>query len=351
MRLPNPIVALENGTMGWELAGLTLERGANRTAPAPGSKSRVQAAATAKRVAVEDGVKSLGVDDVRRLWDGRRERNVYLIDVRTADEYEADHVAGSIWAPGGQAVQATDDYFAVRGASYVFICDGFVRSIMTAAWFTRMGVPEVAVLAGGVSAWRDGGGLIEKRPARAGAVRLGRGPRRGALPEAGRARRRARGRRRHERRVRARARARRRLDLPQPARVEDRGRGARPHAADRPHVRGRRRLHARGGDARRLGYKEVSVLDGGTGAWADAGRPFEAGATRLWDEADDVVLKPYQRGREAMEAYLRWEEALDPDGTSPHRLLKDTPNPGGGSKCPRRSSPRTGLPRTCAIQT
>src|SRR5439155_1012521 len=42
MRLPNPIVALENGTMGWELAGLTLERGANRTAPAPGSKSRVQ---------------------------------------------------------------------------------------------------------------------------------------------------------------------------------------------------------------------------------------------------------------------------------------------------------------------
>ena len=34
------------------------------------------------------------VDDVRRLWDGRRERNVYLVDVRTADEYEADHIAG-----------------------------------------------------------------------------------------------------------------------------------------------------------------------------------------------------------------------------------------------------------------
>src|SRR5947199_298670 len=210
MRLPNPIVALENGTMGWELAGLTLERGANRTAPAPGSKSHVQAAATAKRVAAEDGVRSLGVDDVRRLWDARRERNVYLVDVRTADEYEADHVAGSIWAPGGQAVQATDDYFAVRGASYVFICDGFVRSVMTAAWFTRMGVPDVAVLARGVS------------------------------------------------------------------------------------------------------------------AWTDAGRPLEEGTTRVWDEADDVVLKPYQRGREAMEAYLRWEEALDPDGTSPHRLLKDT---------------------------
>jgi len=66
------------------------------------------------------------------------------------------------------------------------------------------------------------------------------------------------------------------------------------------------------------------VLEGGTRAWTDAGRPLEEGTTRVWDEADDVVLKPYQRGREAMEAYLRWEEALDPDGTSPHRLLKDT---------------------------
>ena len=330
MRLPNPIVALENGTMGWELAGLTLERGANRTAPAPGSKSRVQAAATAKRVAVEDGVKSLGVDDVRRLWDGRRERNVYLIDVRTADEYEADHVAGSIWAPGGQAVQATDDYFAVRGASYVFICDGFVRSVMTAAWFTRMGVPDVAVLAGGVSAWRDGGGLIEsgqpapapfgwdaaraaaryRKPGELGDalvvdVGMSDAYARGHVPGAGWICR---------------------------SRLESKIAGVAPDRT-RPIV-----LTCEDGVVStlaaatlvRLGYKQISVLDGGTRAWADAGRPFEAGATRLWDEADDVVLKPYQRGREAMEAYLRWEEALDPDGTSPHRLLKDTPNPGGG---------------------
>src|SRR5436190_9011230 len=161
MGLPNPIVALENGTMGWELAGLTLERGGARTAPDPGEASRVQAAAVAERVAAEDRVKSLSVDDVRRLWEERRERNGYPVDVRTADEYEAGHVAGSIWAPGGQAVQATDDYFAVRRASFVFICDGVVRATLTAAWFARMGVPDVAVLAGGVPAWQDAGGLIE----------------------------------------------------------------------------------------------------------------------------------------------------------------------------------------------
>ncbi|MBI1964070.1 MAG: rhodanese-related sulfurtransferase, partial [Candidatus Rokubacteria bacterium] len=70
-----------------------------------------------------------------------------------------------------------------------------------------------------------------------------------------------------------------------------------------------------------LGYPAVAVLDGGTRAWAEAGRPLERGATRLLDEPDDVVPKPYERGREAMERYLRWEEHLDDEGRSPHELL------------------------------
>jgi rhodanese-related sulfurtransferase len=323
MGLPNPIVALENGTMGWELAGLTLERGATRTAPAPGSRSRVQAVATAKRVAAEDGVRAVGVDDVRRLWERRGEANVYLVDVRTADEYAAGHVAGSVWAPGGQAVQATDDYFAVRGAAYVFVCDGLARSVMTAAWFMRMGVRDVAVLSGGVPAWREAGGAIETgHPAPA---PFGWDAARGA------------------------ARFRKPGDLG-PAAVVDVGMSD-AYAAG--HVPGagwicRSRLEALVARAEPdrarpviltcedgvgstlaattlagLGYKDVAVLEGGTRAWAAAGRPLEPGPTRLLDEPDDVVLKPYQRGREAMEAYLRWEEALDPDGTSPHRLLKD----------------------------
>jgi hypothetical protein len=41
------------------------------------------------------------------------------------------------------------------------------------------------------------------------------------------------------------------------------------------------------------------------------------------DQADDVVRKPYDKGRAAMEAYLRWEEALDPEGQSPHNLLPE----------------------------
>jgi rhodanese-related sulfurtransferase len=325
MRLPNPIVALENGTMGWQLAGLTLERGATRTAPAPGNRGRVLAAATAKRVAAEDGVKFVGVDEARRRWEQRGERTVYLVDVRTADEYAAGHPAGAIWAPGGQAVQATDDYFAVRDASFVFVCDGLVRSIMTAAWFGRMGFPDVAALAGGVPAWRERGAPIETghpapmpfgwESARAATRRVPPGDlgaalvidvgasdayARGHVPGAGWI-------------------CRSRLESRVAAAAPDRGRPIVLACADG--IASTLAAATLAG----LGYKDVAVLDGGTRGWEQAGHPLEQGATRLWDEPDDVVLKPYERGREAMEAYLRWEEALDLEGGSPHRLLKDAP--------------------------
>jgi len=67
-----------------------------------------------------------------------------------------------------------------------------------------------------------------------------------------------------------------------------------------------------------MGYAAARVLDGGTRAWAEAGLPVESGPTRLLDEPDDVVFKPYEKGREAMEAYLRWEETLDLEGRSPN---------------------------------
>jgi len=51
----------------------------------------------------------------------------------------------------------------------------------------------------------------------------------------------------------------------------------------------------------------------------------ELGADVMLGEADDVVQKPYERGRAAMEAYLRWEEALDAHGVSPHPLLPERP--------------------------
>ncbi|HEX7214167.1 MAG TPA: rhodanese-like domain-containing protein, partial [Methylomirabilota bacterium] len=139
MGLPNPIVAVKNGTMGWQLDGLELERGATRWAPPPSDKSRSRALDVAVRVAAEDGTPLVSPDAVAERWGRRGEENVVLLDVRTRDEYEAGHVPGAQWAPGGQAVQATDEYVAVRAGWLVLICDGLGRSIMTAGWLKRMG--------------------------------------------------------------------------------------------------------------------------------------------------------------------------------------------------------------------
>ena len=160
MSLPNPVVALENGTMGWELAGLTLERGAARWAPPVTAKGKALAALTAKRVAAEEGIRFVSPDELRALQAGRE--NLYVLDVRTADEYAAGHLPGAVWAPGGQAVQAADEYVAVRAGAIVLVCDGFVRSVMAAAWLRRLGLPNVAVLAGGLPAWEQAGGGVEQ---------------------------------------------------------------------------------------------------------------------------------------------------------------------------------------------
>src|SRR5438128_5207075 len=322
MRLPNPVVALENGTMGWELAGLSLERGAARWAPAPTARSRAVATLTAKRVAAEDGIRFVSPHELTARLATREDQTLYVLDVRTADEYAAGHIAGAVCAPGGQAVQATDEYIAVRAASIVLVCDGFARSVMTASWLRRMGFPDVAVLAGGLPAWTAAGGAVERehptvvpfgweaarqRVARVASGDLGTGPilsvdqsdayARGHVPG-------------------ARWLCRSRLEWTIGTLAPERQAPIVVTCADGVAST----LAAATLD--RLGYTAVSVLEGGTRAWADAGLAVEDGRTRLADEPDDVVLKPYERGREAMERYLRWEADLDQDGRSRSRLLR-----------------------------
>ncbi len=326
--LPNPIVALKNGTMGWQLADLELERGADRLWPASTPKSRTVAAGVAERVATEDGIPFVTPAEVKDLLARRDRDNVAVLDVRTADEYADGHVAGAPWAPGGQAIQATDEYVAVRAANIVLVCDGSVRSVLTAAWLRRMGLPNVRVLRGGLPAWVAAGGAVERgHPA----------PNVFGLAEA----------RAKVGTVTA-AELRATLDRqPAPAVIDVDPSDAytRAHVPGAAWVARTRLEDLIGGvvpDRARpivvtcgdgvmstlsaatlaeLGYA-ASVLDGGKRAWEASGGASETGLTRAADTPDDVVLKPYERGRWAMEAYLRWEEALDQEGWSPHALLE-----------------------------
>src|SRR5262249_60865755 len=156
--------ARKTAQRGWEGAGLPSVRGAPRAASAVSRRSRPAAALVAKRVAAEDNIRFVSPAEVRELLARRAERAVYLLDVRTREEYGAGHIAGAVWSPGGQTVQATDEYVAVRAGTIVLACDGFARATLTAAWLKRMGFPDVAALAGGLPAWTEAGGARATRP-------------------------------------------------------------------------------------------------------------------------------------------------------------------------------------------
>jgi len=143
--IPNPVVALQDGTMGWELAGFSCERGAARAAPPPSEEGRRKAHAAAERVAKRFGVPFCSSQDVSTFKKDST-RTLYILDVRTREEFERSHVAGSRHAPGGQLVQAADEYVGVRNARVVLVDPDLVRAIMTASWLIQMGWNDVHVL-------------------------------------------------------------------------------------------------------------------------------------------------------------------------------------------------------------
>ena len=146
--VPNKVVALRNGTMGWTLAGLDLRQ---RQEPARAPQPSRDGLAWAKSAAERGGaaLRRRRASIARRSSACARidERTLYLLDVRDPAEYAAGHVAGAISAPGGQLVQATDQYVGTLGARIVLVDDAEVRAVMTASWLRQMGWKDVFVLA------------------------------------------------------------------------------------------------------------------------------------------------------------------------------------------------------------
>src|SRR5262249_16859714 len=79
--LPNQVVALKNGTMGWHLAGFEVARGATQHAAEPTQAGIAKAKEAAAKVATRFGVKFIDKAGVERLKAEREQRSLYLIDV------------------------------------------------------------------------------------------------------------------------------------------------------------------------------------------------------------------------------------------------------------------------------
>jgi rhodanese-related sulfurtransferase len=159
--VPNPVCALENGTQGWFLAGFALENGASRRYPDQiKSRDTPALAVRARALAQRHGVTFVSAGEAQR-WLADTSRTTYLLDVRTAEEVRASGLPGLVHAPGGQLIQATDQWVGVKGARLVLVDDELVRAPVIASWLRQLG-HEACVLAGGITAagsfsWRRPG--------------------------------------------------------------------------------------------------------------------------------------------------------------------------------------------------
>ena len=293
--IPNPVVALKDGTMGWDLAGLECERGSTRTAPDPSSQGRAKALAAAERVAKRFGVKFCTTEQ-KRAWKHDQNRTLYILDVRTREEFERSHVVGSRHAPGGQLVQASDEYVGVRNARVVLVDPDQVRAVMTASWLTQMNWPEVYVL--------EDAELLESGPRR---PRIPGSPAWAtvsAIPEGAAV-----------------------LDLSTSLRfyhahVPGAWWGVRSRLNEaRAAIGSTKRLvltsedsilaHLAAPEAAALWPEaEISVLEGGNAGWKG---PTESGVERATTTRDDVWYKPYDHAsdyKKHARDYLQWEVAL-----------------------------------------
>ena len=243
-----------------------------------------------------------------RRWMERPEpHTLYLFDVRSPEEFHAGHIAGFRSAPGGQLIQATDEFLAVRGARVVLADSDRVRAVMTASWLIQMGWDAYALQGGAKDFPHEHGDpppllgdpagvnwispaeahrLTEQGAAGVADLSSSRSFRRGHIPGAWFL-----------------MRSRFGADL-----------GLLPR-------HGPLLLTSEDGllagfaaeEAQALWPHPVRVLQGGNRAWQEAGLPLEAGDGRMASPAADVYPKPYERGEgaaAAMRDYLAWELAL-----------------------------------------
>jgi rhodanese-related sulfurtransferase len=301
--VPNPVYALQNGTQGWSLAGLMLERNAQRCYRSEVGGDVGELAGRARALAATHGAGLIAVNEANG-WCGDRARTTYLLDVRSPEEFARRPIAGFVHAPGGQLLQATDQWVGVRGARLLLLDDEGVRAPVVAAFLRQLG-HEAYVLEGGSAAaaawsWQrpspDSPPPLATISAAAVAARVRQGAciidlraatsfRRGHIAGA-----------RWSIRPRLAA-----LRLPSDAQLV--------LATDDPAV-----AALAGRDLAELGHADVRTVAGGPADWAAAGLPLQASADDPAD-ADMIDFLFFTAGRhegdgDAARRYLAWEVGL-----------------------------------------
>ncbi|AHG65801.1 rhodanese-like domain-containing protein [Advenella mimigardefordensis] len=138
--VPNKVYALENGTQGWYLADLPLEHQSDRLYPRSVQDHNLP---TLQRrsatLAARHNVQAVDAAQVQQ-WLAQSDRTTFLCDVRTPEEFGQDKLpAGVQHTPGGQLIQATDEFIGVRKSRLVLLDFDKVRAPVIASWLRQLG--------------------------------------------------------------------------------------------------------------------------------------------------------------------------------------------------------------------
>jgi rhodanese-related sulfurtransferase len=328
--VPNRVVSLANGTMDWLIEGLPLDSGKTNPAPPPGGPALEQAREAAQRLHARFGIQQIDRDTLAKFQEDAQSgsRSLYLLDVRSPEEYAAGHIYGSRSAPGGQLVQQIGQWVGTRNARLVLIDDADgVRAAITASWLVQINWGDVYVLEDALSESRVPG--VDVAPPSV------------PIPH---------------------------VSSVNPGALNDRMRTGGATVIDLDtslvyeagHIPGayfaiRSRLEAdldavpgngwivltssdgvlaafAATDLAKQGARPVYALSGGTVAWRAAGLALETGAGQRIHPFEDVARSAYQTGGDrfaAFREYLAWEiglvAQLRRDGTANFRLFPEDP--------------------------
>lgn len=318
----NPVYALKDGTMGWYLAGHELARGEEVVAPVSTGDAFEVSLNAARKVGKAAGVEKLTAEEFMEVTEFVGMKSIYFLDVRTKEEFLKGSFVIAQHAPGGQLVQATDEYVGTRNATLVLLDDREVRSWMSASWLKQLGWNDVYICSDFPVSSLEAGPLENKvKPTvseltafELDAVIASNEAiavvdfsnsltfRKKHIPGAFWA---------------IRSRIEQDLKFLPPV-------GYIIVTADNPEL-----AHLAAPEvAKACPNAIVNVLKGGNESWAEAGRVFEEGDTHHLSKADDIWYKPYdnrEKIKERMQEYLDWEVALVPqlkrDGTAKFKKL------------------------------
>jgi rhodanese-related sulfurtransferase len=160
--LPNKVYALRNGVMGWHLAGHEIAFGRTEAAALPSDEGLASAKQAAAAVAQRFELQTVDAATLAQWRAERESQALYVLDVRSAQEFEACRLIDAVHAPGGQLVQNTDFYVAIRHARLVLVDNDGVRATFAASWLKQMGQSQVHIFSGDWSEQQTTSGVRDK---------------------------------------------------------------------------------------------------------------------------------------------------------------------------------------------